>query len=101
VPRQVRPPYVAMGTSVVEDWSTGTEPGDRHVLTLQVWTSLAGRREADAIIAIMHDALHDRDLTLAGHRLVNFRHNRTETKRMVDNDRFFGLLRFVATTEPA
>ena len=30
VPRRVLPPYVAIASSVAQDWSTGTDAGDDH-----------------------------------------------------------------------
>ena len=99
VPRRVLPPYVAIASSVAQDWSTGTDAGDDHTLTLQVWSDLAGRAEAERIMGLVAAALHDRPLTLAGVRLVNLRHERSEARRLSEGDRFHGVMRFRAKTE--
>jgi hypothetical protein len=49
----------------------------------------------------VHDALHDRDLALEGHRLVNLRHELSEARREPDGDTYHGIVRYRAVTEPA
>ncbi len=46
-----------------------------------------------------HAALHDQDLTLAGHRLINLRHEFSEARRDSDGETFHGIARFRAVTE--
>ena len=36
-------PFITLGQSVVRDWSTGTEDGAEHNLTLHVWSGSAAR----------------------------------------------------------
>jgi hypothetical protein len=43
--------------------------------------------------------LHDQDLTLSGHRLVNLRHESSEARRDSDGETFHGIARFRAVTE--
>jgi hypothetical protein len=68
-------------------------------VTLHVWSRGRGRKEAQAVIAAARDALHDRQLTLAGHRLVNLRHEYSEARRDNDGETFHGIARFRAVTE--
>lgn len=99
VPQNTAYPYLTLGQSTVRDWSTGTEVGDEHSLTLHVWSRASGRKEANDIMAALKDALHDRALTLSGYRLVNMRHELSEARREPDGDTYHGLIRFRAVTE--
>lgn len=104
VPPRTKSPYVTIGQTLERDWATGGDPatdtGAEHTLTLHVWSRANGRREAAEIAAVIRAALHDQPLTLIGHRLVNFRHEFTETRRETDGETIRGLVRFRAVTEP-
>jgi hypothetical protein len=100
VPHATRAPYVTFGPSVVRDWSTGTEDGEEHVVTLHVWTEVGGRKVSDAIVAALRAALHDSELFLIDHRLVSLRQEATETRRESDGDTFRAAVRLRAVTEP-
>jgi len=101
VPQRTPHPYVTIGQSTIRDWSTGTDSGEEHLLTLHVWSRAGGRREAHEIMGALRDAVHDRALPLAGHRLVNLRHELSEAQREADGDTYHGIVRFRAVTEPA
>ncbi|HXF53393.1 MAG TPA: DUF3168 domain-containing protein [Hyphomicrobiaceae bacterium] len=100
VPRGTRLPYLTFGLSTERDWSTGGEEGSEHVLTLHVWSEAGGRKEAQQIIGAVRAVLHDAALTLAGHRLVNLRHELTDTRREPDGETYHGIIRLRAVTEP-
>ncbi len=100
VPRGAAFPYVTIGATSDRDWSTGTESGDEHILTLHVWSKGAGRKEAESIAEQLRRVLHDEPLTLDGHRLVNLRHEFTDTRRDADNELYHGVVRLRAVTEP-
>jgi hypothetical protein len=100
VPPQTAFPYVTFGQSQERDWSTGTESGGEHVLTLHVWSRQAGRRQVLEIIGALRAALHDRPMQLDGHRLVGLRHEFSETRRDPDGETWHGISRFRAITEP-
>ena len=100
VPQDAPFPYLTFGASIDRDWSTATDPGDEHLLTLHVWSRARGRREVHAILAAVRQALHDHPLTLAGHRLINLRHEFSEARADPDSDTYHGLLRLRAVTEP-
>ncbi len=93
-------PYVAIDQTQIRDWSTGTEPGAEHMLTLHVWSRYAGRREAHEIADAVRAALDGAMLNLEQHRLVNLRHQWSELKRDADGETQHGVLRFRAVTEP-
>ena len=100
VPQASAFPYVTFAQSSERDWSTGTDPGTEHVLTLHVWSQATGKRQAHEILAAVRGVLHDQPLTLTGHRLVNLRHEFDETRRDPDGETIRGLVRFRAITEP-
>lgn len=93
-------PFVALGEAVVADWSTATEAGSEHALTLHAFSRSGGRAEAFAIAAAVQEALHDAPLALAGHRLANLRATTAEVRRDADGLTFHAMVRFRAVTEP-
>lgn len=100
VPRGAQMPYVTFGLTTERDWSGDDAPGSEHILTLHVWSDAAGRKQAQEIIGAMRDALHDEALSLSGHRLVNLRHEFSDTRREPDGEGYRGLVRLRAVTEP-
>jgi hypothetical protein len=101
VPQSVEFPYLTVGQSVARDWSTASEEGNEHVLTLHVWSQTKGRAQVHEIMGAARAALHDASLTLVGHRLINLRHEFSEARRDADGETYHGILRFRAVTEPA
>src|SRR5262245_39109584 len=101
VPQGTGLPYLTLGQSTERDWSTGTEDGNEHILTLHVWSNARGKKQAHDIIAAVRSALHDQPLTLTGHRLVNLRHEFSEARRDPDGEAIHGIARFRAVTEPS
>ncbi|MDX2155140.1 MAG: DUF3168 domain-containing protein [Hyphomicrobiaceae bacterium] len=99
VPPRSEFPYVTLGQSLVRDWSTGTDEGLEHILTLHVWSRADGRREVQELLASVRTALHDEPLAVEGHRLVNLRLELSEVRREPDGETCHGLLRFRAVTE--
>jgi hypothetical protein len=101
VPQGAPKPYLTLGQTTVRDWSTGTEEGNEHLVTLHVWSGARGKKEAGEIAEAARSALHDQPLTLVGHRLVNLRHEFSEARRDPDGSTIHAILRFRAVTEPA
>ncbi|WP_371345276.1 DUF3168 domain-containing protein [Ancylobacter sp. IITR112] len=94
-------PYVTLGEAQVTDWSTGTEAGAEHRLTLACWSREGGHGEAHALAHLVQQALHDAPLALDGHRLVNLRFTSADIRREPGGRSYRALLRFRAVTEPA
>ena len=92
-------PYVTLGEAQVLDWSTATEGGEEHRLTLHAWSRQGGHNEAHAIAAILQQALHDAELVLTGHRLVNLRLTSADIRREAGGRTYHALVRFRAVTE--
>lgn len=99
VPRGQAYPYVTFGVTTERDWSTGSDDGGEHILTLHVWSGTAGRRQTDDIAEAMRGVLHDQPIALAGHRLVNLREELFEARRDVSDELYHGVVRFRAVTE--
>ena len=101
VPQGAGFPYLTFGHSTARDWSTGSDDGHEHVLTLHVWSQERGQKQAHAIMDAVRTALHDQPLGLSGHRLVNLRHEFSEARRDPDGALVHGITRYRAVTEPA
>ena len=100
VPRGAPFPYVTFGPSTTRDWSTGTERGAEHLLTLRTWSKAGGEKETHEILEAVRAALHETSLSLDGHRLVSLRHEMSDTTRGADGETYQGVARFRAVTEP-
>jgi hypothetical protein len=99
-PRAAAFPYVTLGKARITDYSTGTDTGEEHQLTLHAWSRQGGHKEAHLITGALLQALHDAALTLAGHRLVNLRFSVADLRREADGRTYHALVRFRAVTEP-
>ncbi len=93
-------PYVTFGQSTERDWSTGSEEGREHILTLHVWSQAHGRSEVHEIMGYLRAVLHEAPLALDGWTLVGLRHEYSELRRDADGESWRGLVRLRAVTEP-
>lgn len=93
-------PYITLGRTSMYDWSTGTELGTEHLVTLHIWSKAKGKREAHEIMDLVANRLHDAELDLEGHHLVNLRLEFSEIVYDENVSVHHGLLRFRAATEP-
>lgn len=100
-PRAAAFPYVTLGEARIADYSTGSESGEEHQLTLHAWSRQGGQREAHLIAGALLQALDDAPLTLADNHLVNFRFAVADVRREADGRTYHALVRFRAVTEPA
>jgi Protein of unknown function (DUF3168) len=62
-PRAASYPFISLGQSLIRDWSTGTEEGAEHLLTLHVWSRAGGKKQVHNIIEAIQSTLHDQPLT--------------------------------------
>jgi Protein of unknown function (DUF3168) len=93
-------PYVTLGEARVSDYSTGTEPGEEHQLTLHAWSRQGGHQEAHLVAGALLQALDDAPLVLTDYRLINFRFALADVRRESDGRTYHALVRFRAVTEP-
>jgi hypothetical protein len=99
-PRAASFPYVTIGEARITDFSTGTEEGAEHQLTLHAFSRQGGHREAHMIAGALLQALDDAPLSPDGHRLVNLRFSVADVRRAADGRTYHALIRFRAVTEP-
>ncbi len=99
-PRDAVFPYLTIGRMTATDWSTGSEDGAEHRLTLDIWSRAHGKSECHAIAEAIRAVLHDAALALDGHGLINLRCETGDTMRDPDGITFHGRLCFRAVTEP-
>lgn len=99
-PRDAAFPYVTFGQSTLQDFSTGTEESDEHLVTLHVWSRMAGRKQTHEIMGALRSALGSASLALEGHRVVNLRYEFGEARRDPDGETYHGIVRYRAVTEP-
>lgn len=100
VPERASFPYLTLGRTAVVDWSTGTEDGAEHILTLHVWARGGSKQETYEIMDRVTEKLHEAALPLTSHRLVNLQLQFAEARQEPDSPTYHGLLRFRAVTEP-
>lgn len=93
-------PYVRLAGIESSDWSTASEPGEEHAMTIEVRGGEGGNRVVQDIAGRVRALLHDADLSLAGHHLVNLRHEGTRTVRDGEARGHVAAMRFRAVTEP-
>lgn len=98
-PERTKFPYLTLGRTAVIDWSTGTEDGSEHILTLHVWAKGGGKQETYAIMDRVSQKLNDAALPLEGHHLVNLQLQFAEARQEPDSSTYHGILRFRAVTE--
>jgi hypothetical protein len=99
-PQNAAFPYVTLGEARVIDWSTGSEQGEEHQLTLHAWSRQGGHKEAHLVAGALLQALDDAPLTLTDHRLINLRFALADVRRESDGRTYHALVRFRAVTEP-
>jgi hypothetical protein len=92
-------PCIVFGETETRDFSTASEPGEEHFLTLEIWSDGEGRREGQEIAGRIHDLLHDAALLLDGAVLVNLLTLGMRTKREPKTKFYVVEMRFRAVTE--
>ncbi len=84
-PRNQAGAYVVFTQGETRDWSTMTEEGAEHLLTLEVWSPKTGAREALEISGRVADILHEAPLSMTGATCVHARIISVETLRQNAN----------------
>jgi hypothetical protein len=100
VPRGAPFPYVTFGPSTTRDWSTGTDTGAEHLITVRAWSKSGGEKEVHLMLEAIRNALHEASLSVTGHPLVSIRHETSDALRGADGETYQGIARFRAVTEP-
>ncbi len=92
-------PFATFGDSDVRDWSTASDRGAEHTVSLHVWSRYEGHKEAQEILDAIEACLHDASLSLSGHTLVNIQFISNQIIRDPDGATTHGVIRFRAVTE--
>jgi uncharacterized protein DUF3168 len=92
-------PYVVIGEVRVSDYP-GLAGGLEHDLRVHAFSLYGGQREAKEFHGLIREGLHDRALTLTGHRLINLRFVFGDILRLRDGETWQAVLRFRAVTQP-
>ncbi|MFZ4687725.1 MAG: DUF3168 domain-containing protein [Polymorphobacter sp.] len=71
------PPYLVVGPDLVSDWSTKTETGHEHRVTVSVWDAGPGAARAKSVMGLVETALAGLAGSRDGHLLVSSRLLRT------------------------
>ena len=98
-PRNTPFPYVAMGDVRSSDWSTSTDVGAEHFVTIDVWTLHHGVKEALEIGALVTAAIEPGAISLTGQRLISIATRNVETRRENSGRHARARLTFRAVTE--
>lgn len=101
VPRGMRPPYIVFSDMTHTDWSTGTEDGMEHFVTLNIWSRENGRKQVLELANIVVEELTTLPASLSDHALVNLQHDFTETAKDDDTGYFRASVNLRAVTEPS
>ncbi|MEI7598969.1 MAG: DUF3168 domain-containing protein [Aestuariivirga sp.] len=98
VPRGAPPTYVEFTSLDTRDWSTMSEVGFEHVVSIVVRSNSRSRKPAQEISAAVEAVLDGAALAVPGHRLVSVR--LVFWSVMKTGQTYGASLRFRAATEP-
>jgi hypothetical protein len=99
LPRPVLP-CVAFGEIDSRDYSTASERGEEHFLTIEVWSEAGGRKLAQDIAVRILALLDDAPLVLGGGiALVSLFYRNSRSARPAKTKQFLTEIRFRAVTE--
>ena len=89
-------PYVQIGEDTATDYSTKDVTGTETVINLHVWSRYRGSKETKQVMDRVHTLLHDSNLTVTGHNLINMRFEFGDVIRDPDRITRHGVMRFRA-----
>ena len=92
-------PYVTFGATASQDWSTGTERGDAHLITINVWSRQQGKKQVLDIAGAVISSLETFVLLPAGHRVVLLRADGVAANYDASLRGYRATVRFEALTE--
>lgn len=92
-------PCIVFGDMETRDFSTSTESGEEHFLTLEIWSDGEGRWLTQQISRLVRGLLHDAALTTAGVSLVSLLHVGMKSRREPKTKFYVAEMRFRAVTE--
>lgn len=100
-PRASALPYVVFEPLTISNLDGDAAAVSEHELTLAAWSRSASKQDLLSIAERIGAVLHDADLTLDGHLLINLRLEREHIAQQPDRRGWRAEFRFRAVTEPA
>lgn len=98
VPQASAFPYIVLGESAAQPLETQEGGGCDMTVDIHAYSRALGMKEAKAIIAAVSAALHDRNFTVIGQRLVLCRLQSQQLRQ--EGETRHGISRFRIVTEP-
>ena len=92
-------PYVSIGQTIAYDWSTASEAGHEHMVSIHVWSRAGGRIEAHDVMEKIRLRLEGFGAELLNHRLILLRLEFEEVRFDAGEDGYHGMMRYRALTE--
>ena len=92
-------PFVSIGQTQTYDWSTASETGHEHLVTLHVWSRAGGRIEAHSIMDAIRMRLEGLGPELVAHKLALMILEFEDVRHDVAEDGYHGTMRYRALTE--
>jgi len=99
-PDKAELPYIVLGLATSTDWSTASEDGKQHDVSIHVWSKLFARKEIQQIQQLVYEALHDQNLAAQDHVIINLRQQFSDMRWDEKSGHMHGISRFRAITEP-
>ena len=101
VPQDTAFPYITIGASTAREWGAAGVDGIEATLMLHTWSRTRGRKETKQIMAEIHRVLHDANLAVTGHALVDLRFEFAQSFQDPDGVTHHGVTRFHVVTHQA
>ncbi|MCC2098547.1 MAG: DUF3168 domain-containing protein [Hyphomicrobiales bacterium] len=98
-PGNIEPPYVTFGDVRIRDWSTSSDRGSAHTLTIEAWSKHHGLQECLEIAALIEAAL-ETPPPAPGLNIVLLRVESMETARRDKGRLALARMRLSALVEP-
>ena len=93
VPQSASYPYIALGEETGVDYSTKDIQGGDSTINIEIWSQYKGSKETKQIMDKIHDLLHNSNLTVTGHNLINIRFEFSDIMRDPDGITRHGVIR--------
>lgn len=92
-------PFILHGLARTEDYSTATEAGEEHFLSLDIWTDTGGQKRGLEIAARIHALVDNASLNPPGVVLVSLSYLGTRCRREARSRAIVCEVQFRAVTE--
>ena len=96
----VRLPFITIGRTTSYDWSTASEEGREHFLTVHIWSRAGGRIETHEIMEKVRLQLEGLEAYILNHRLVLLLLEGEDVRFDIAENGYHGVLNYRALTEP-